>query len=163
MLGGSTLLLFLGLPVAFSFLVINLLGAWLFLGGEAGLVQLARNCVGSVASFSLTPIPLFILMGEVLFHTGLAVKVIDGVERLIRQVPGRLAVVAVVAGTVFSPISGSTIATTAMLGSLSGISISRLLIGGVVPGLLLSLAFVVYIIARVKLDPKLAPNSAFTE
>src|ERR1051326_2011528 len=56
-------------------LAINLLGAWLFLGGEAGLVQLARNSVGSVASFSLTPIPLFILMGEVLFHTGLAVKV----------------------------------------------------------------------------------------
>jgi TRAP-type C4-dicarboxylate transport system permease large subunit len=69
-------------------------------------------------SFSLTPIPLFILMGEVLFHTGLAIKVIEGVERLIAQVPGRLAIVAVVAGTVFSAISGSTIATTAMLGSL---------------------------------------------
>jgi tripartite ATP-independent transporter DctM subunit len=204
MLGGSTALLFLGLPVALSFLVINLVGALLFLGGEAGLTQLARNSVGSVASFSLTPIPLFILMGEVLFHTGLAVKVIDGVERLIRQVPGRLAVVAVVAGTVFSAISGSTIATTAMLGSLmlpvmlargyhptmatgplmaigavdmlippsaltvllgslSGISISKLLIGGVVPGLLLSLAFVVYIIARVKLNPSLAPASPFTE
>src|SRR5258708_10776297 len=108
MLGGSTVLLFLGLPVAFSFLVINLLGAWLFLGGEAGLTQLARNSVGSVASFSLTPIPLFILMGEVLFHTGLAVKVIDGVEHLIRQVPGRLAVVAVVAGTGVSAVSGST-------------------------------------------------------
>jgi tripartite ATP-independent transporter DctM subunit len=204
MLGGSTVLLFLGLPVAFSFLVINLLGAWLFLGGEAGLTQLARNSVGSVASFSLTPIPLFILMGEVLFHTGLAVKVIDGVERLIREVPGRLAVVAVVAGTVFSAISGSTIATTAMLGSLmlpvmlsrgyhptmatgplmaigavdmlippsaltvllgslSGISISKLLIGGVLPGLLLSLAFVIYIIARVKLNPALAPASSFVE
>jgi tripartite ATP-independent transporter DctM subunit len=204
MLGGSTLLLFLGLPVAFSFLAINLLGAVLFLGGEAGLVQLARNSVGSVASFSLTPIPLFILMGEVLFHTGLAVKVIDGVERLIRQLPGRLAVVAVVAGTVFSAISGSTIATTAMLGSLmlpvmlsrgyhpamatgplmaigavdmlippsaltvllgslSGISISKLLVGGVVPGLLLSLAFVAYIVARVKLNPALAPATAFTK
>ena len=204
MLGGSTLLLFLGLPVAFSFLVINLVGALLFLGGEAGLTQLVRNSVGSVASFSLTPIPLFILMGEVLFHTGLAVKVIDGVERLIRQVPGRLAVVAVVAGTVFSAISGSTIATTAMLGSLmlpvmlarkyhptmatgplmaigavdmlippsaltvllgslSGISISKLLIGGVMPGLLLSLAFVTYIVTRAKLNPALAPASAFTE
>src|SRR5438093_5990036 len=202
MLGGSTALLFLGLPVAFSFLVINLLGAWLFLGGEAGLVQFARNSVGSVASFSLTPIPLFILMGEVLFHTGLAVKVIDGVEHLIRQVPGRLAVVAVVAGTVFSAISGSTIATTAMLGSLmlpvmlargyhptmatgplmaigavdmlippsaltvllgslSGISISKLLIGGIVPGLVLSLAFVVYIVLRVRLDPSLAPPAEF--
>src|ERR1043165_2704461 len=200
MLGGSTLLLFLGLSVAFSFLAINLLGAWLFLGGEAGLVQLARNSVGSVASFSLTPIPLFILMGEVLFHTGLAVKVIEGVERLIRQVPGRLAVVAVVAGTVFSAISGSTIATTAMLGSLmlpvmlsrgyhptmatgpimaigavdmlippsaltvllgslSGISISKLLIGGVVPGLILSVAFIAYIVGRATLTPALAPSA----
>src|SRR6202008_2069237 len=198
MLGGSTLLLFLGLPVAFSFLVINLLGAWLFLGGEPGLAQVVRNSVVSVMNFSLTPIPLFILMGEVLFHTGLAVKVIDGVERLIRQVPGRLAVVAVVAGTVFSAISGSTIATTAMLGSLmlpvmlargyhptmatgpimairavdmlippsaltvllgslSGISISKLLIGGIVPGLILSVAFVAYIVVRAKLTPSLAP------
>src|SRR3954466_6813314 len=204
MLGGSTVLLFLGLPVAFSFLVINLLGALLFLGGEAGLVQFARNSVGSVARFSLTPIPLFILMGEVLFHTGLAVKVIDGVERLIRQVPGRLAVVAVVAGTAFPASWGCTIATAAMrgslmlpvmlargyrptmatgplmaigavdmlippsaltvlLGSLSGISISKLLIGGVVPGLILSVAFVVYIITRVKLNPSLAPATAFKE
>src|SRR5258707_8513707 len=95
MLGGSTALLFLGLPVAFSFLVINLLGAWLFLGGEAGLVQFAPNSVGSGASFSLTPLPLFILIGEVLFHTGLAVKVIDRGEHLIRPVLGRLAAVAV--------------------------------------------------------------------
>src|SRR5512139_1619960 len=198
MLGGSTLLLFLGLPVAFSFLAINLLGAILFLGGEAGLQQVARNSVVSVVNFSLTPIPLFVLMGEVLFHTGIAIKVIDGVERLIRQVPGRLAVVAVVAGTIFSAISGSTIATTAMLGSLmlpvmlargyhptmatgpimaigavdmlippsaltvllgslSGISISKLLIGGVVPGLMLSVAFVAYIVVRALTRPELAP------
>jgi tripartite ATP-independent transporter DctM subunit len=198
MLGGSTVLLFIGLPVALSFVAINIVGAWLFLNGEAGLQQIVRNSVGSVTSFSLTPIPLFILMGEVLFHTGLAIKVIDGVDRFIRQVPGRLAVIAVVAGTIFSAISGSTIATTAMLGSLmlpvmlargyhptiaagpimaigavdmlippsaltvllgslAGISISKLLIGGVVPGLILSAAFVLYIVARVKISPKLAP------
>ena len=45
LLGGSTLLLFLGLPVAFSFLAINIVGAVLFLGGGPGLVQLARNSV----------------------------------------------------------------------------------------------------------------------
>jgi TRAP-type mannitol/chloroaromatic compound transport system permease large subunit len=118
LLGGSTVLLLLGMPVALSFVAINIVGAWLLLGGEAGLGQIVRNSVVSVMNFSLTPIPLFVLMGEILFHTGLATKVIDGVERLIRQVPGRLAVVAVVAGTVFSAISGSTIATTAMLGSL---------------------------------------------
>src|SRR6201988_2250908 len=198
MLGGSTALLFLGLPVAFTFIAVNILGAIIWLSGEPGLEQLARNRVVSITSFSLTPIPLFILMGEVLFHTGLAVKVIDGIERLIRQVPGRLAVVAVVAGPAFSAISGSTIATTAMLGSLmlpvmlargyhptiaagpimaigavdmlippsaltvllgslSGISISKLLIGGIVPGLILSVAFVAYIVLRVRLTPALAP------
>src|ERR1700730_4162364 len=117
-LGGSTVLMFVGLPVAFAFLAIDIIGAALFMGGEAGLQQVARHSVAAVTTFSLAPIPFFVLMGEVLFHTGLALKVIDGVERLIRQVPGRLAVVAVVAGTVFSAISGSTIATTAMLGSL---------------------------------------------
>jgi len=54
-------------------------------------------------------------------------------------------------------------ALTVLLGSLSGISISKLLIGGVLPGLILSVAFVVYIIARVKLNPALAPATEFTE
>ncbi|MES2536288.1 MAG: TRAP transporter large permease [Pseudomonadota bacterium] len=204
LLGGSTVLIFLGMPVAFGFLVINLIGAWLYLGGEPGLVQLARSSVVSVSSAALTPIPLFVLMGEVLFHTGLAVKVIDGIERLIKEVPGRLAIVAVVAGTVFSAISGSTIATTAMLGSLmvpvmlsrgyhptmatgpimaigavdmlippsaltvllgslSGISISKLLLGGVMPGLLLSVAFIAYIVVRTRMNPELAPAGSMTE
>jgi len=48
-------------------------------------------------------------------------------------------------------------ALTVLLGSLSGISISKLLIGGVVPGLMLSVAFVVYIVARARLTPALAP------
>ena len=204
LLGGSTLLLLIGVPVAFSFIAINIVGAMLFLGGDAGLSQMLRNSAAAVINFSLTPIPLFVLMGEVLFHTGLALKVIDGIERLVRQVPGRLAVVAVVAGTVFSAISGSTIATTAMLGSLmlpvmlsrgynpvlaagpimaigavdmlippsaltvllgslSGISISKLLIGGVVPGLMLSIAFVGYIVVRAKTNPALAPTTVIEQ
>ena len=198
MLGGSMVLLFIGMPVALTFITINILGAWIYMGGEPGLAQLARSSVSSITAFSLTPIPLFVLMGEVLFHTGLANKVIEGIERLIRRVPGRLAVVAIVAGTVFSAISGSTIATTAMLGSLmlpvmlsrgyhptiatgpimaigavdmlippsaltvllgslSGISISKLLIGGVIPGVVLSAAFVLWIVIRVSISPHLAP------
>jgi tripartite ATP-independent transporter DctM subunit len=116
--GGLVAVMGLGLPVAFAFLVLNVIGAILFLGGEPGLAQLARNAVQSITSFSLTPIPFFVLMGEVLFHTGVALKAIDAFALLIRRVPGRLAVIAIVAGTVFSAISGSTIATTALLGSL---------------------------------------------
>jgi tripartite ATP-independent transporter DctM subunit len=108
----------IGLPAAFAFFGINAVGAWVWLGGDPGLVQMIRNGVASISSFSLTPIPFFVLMGEVLFHTGVAMKAIDAIDRLIWRVPGRLSVVAVVAGTVFSAISGSTIATTALLGSL---------------------------------------------
>jgi tripartite ATP-independent transporter DctM subunit len=116
--GGLVAVMGLGLPVAFAFLALNVFGAIFFLGGEAGLAQLARNAVQSITSFSLTPIPFFVLMGEVLFHTGVALKAIDAFALLIRRVPARLSVIAIVAGTVFSAISGSTIATTALLGSL---------------------------------------------
>ncbi len=197
--GGLVALMGLGVPVAFGFLAINIVGALMFLGGEQGLSQLARNAVQAVTSFSLTPIPFFVLMGEVLFHSGVALKAIDAFAALIRRVPGRLSVIAIVAGTVFSAISGSTIATTALLGSLmlptmlargydkriamgpiigiggvdmlippsalavllgslAGISISGLLIGGIVPGLILSVLFVGYIVLRAWLDPSLAPE-----
>jgi tripartite ATP-independent transporter DctM subunit len=116
--GGLVAVMGLGLPVAFAFLAINIVGAAIFLGGEPGLAQFARNAVQSITSFALTPIPFFVLMGEVLFHSGVALKAIDAIAALIRRVPGRLSVIAIVAGTVFSAISGSTIATTAMLGSL---------------------------------------------
>src|SRR5881394_1005643 len=116
--GGLVAVMGFGLPVAFAFMALNIVGAFLFLGGEPGLAQLARNAVQSVTSFSLTPIPFFVLMGEVLFHSGVALKAIDAFSLLIRRVPGRLSVIAIVAGTVFSAISGSTIATTALLGSL---------------------------------------------
>src|SRR5438309_2814697 len=118
MFGGLVVLMSLGLSVAFGFLAVNIVAALLFLGGQPGLAQLSRNAVQAVTSFSLTPIPFFVLMGEVLFQTGLVLKAIDAFALLIRRVPGRLSVIAIVAGTVFSAISGSTIATTALLGSL---------------------------------------------
>ena len=199
--GGLVAVMGLGLPVAFAFLGINIMGAAIFLGGEPGLTQLVRNAVQSITSFALTPIPFFVLMGEVLFHSGVALKAIDAFAVLIRRVPGRLAVIAIVAGTVFSAISGSTIATTAMLGNtmlpdmlkrgykpvmamgpimaiggvdmlippsglavllggLSGISITGLLIGGLIPGLILSAVFIAYIVAVGWLKPELAPADA---
>ena len=198
LLGGVVLLMFIGLPVALAFLVTNVVAAFFFMGGVAGVDQLARNSIASVITFSLTPIPLFILMGEVLFQTGLALKVIDGFDRLIHRVPARLPVVSVVAGTAFSAISGSTIATTAMLGrsmtpvmlekkyhptlamgpiiaiggvdmlippsalivlfgSLANISITKLLFAGIVPGVLLAITFIAYIIGSALLMPSRVP------
>lgn len=200
LIGGVVALLALGAPVAFAFIAVNVLGAFLFLGGEVGLLQLARNMVQSVTNFAFTPIPMFLLMGDILFHTGLAIKAIDAVSLVIRRVPARLSVIALVAGTIFSAVSGSTIATTAMLGALllpemlkrgydrrlamgpimaiggvdmlippsglavllgglSGISIAGLLLGGLVPGLLLSAVFICYIVLVAWLKPELAPTT----
>ena len=117
MLGLLVLLLGLGVSVAFTFFAINFVGAWVFLGGEAGMVQAARSTVGAVALFALAPIPLFILMGEIMFQTGMAGRAIDAIDRLIARVPGRLAVVAITSGTIFAALTGSSMANTAMLGS----------------------------------------------
>src|SRR5437667_9022673 len=95
--GGLIAVMGLGLSVAFAFLAVNIVGALIFLGGEQGLTQIARNAVQSVTSFSLTPIPFFVLMGEVLFHSGVALKALDAFALLIRRVPGRLSVIALVA------------------------------------------------------------------
>ena len=118
MFGAKVSIMLTGLPVGFVFVLINIVGSFYLFGGQAGLEQMVRNAQASVTQFTLVPIPLFILMGEVLFHTGTAIRAVDVIDRAIRRVPGRLAVVTLVAGTVFSAISGSTIATTAMLGSL---------------------------------------------
>ena len=157
-----------------------------------------RGTISSLANFTLAPIPLFILMGEILFHTGVAFAAVGAIERLIARVPGRLSVVSVASGTVFSALSGSTIANTAMLGnvllpdmlkrgyhptmamgpimavggvamlippsalavllgSLAKIPIDKLLIGGIMPGLMMSAFFVGYIVVRCWLNPRLAP------
>jgi tripartite ATP-independent transporter DctM subunit len=118
LIGTMLILLATGLPVAVSFLLVDILGAILFLGGSAGITQLILNMEESLASFSLLPVPLFVLMGEVMFHSQLGFKAIDVVDLCIGRVPGRLALLAIVGGALFSTMSGSTLATTAILGSL---------------------------------------------
>ena len=199
MLGGLVFLLAIGLPVAFAFITVNVIGAYFILGGTNGLVQMARNATSSVSNLQLAPIPLFILMGEILFQSRVAHREIDAIERIVMRVPGRLAVVTVFGGTIFSALSGSTIANTAMLGStlmpsmlkkgyhptlamgpimasgaiamlippsalavllgsLAGISISKLLVAGILPAILLSVLFVVLIVTISILRPDLAPS-----
>ncbi len=192
-------LLLLGLPVAFAFFAANIVGAFVFLGGDAGLMQMIRNAVTALTNYSLAPIPLFILMGELLLHTGVAFRAINAIERMISRVPGRMPIVSVVGGTVFAALSGSSIANTAMLGSallpemlrrgydrrlamgpimatggiamlippsalavllgsLAGISISKLLIAGILPAIMMAALFIGYIVFVCVRDPSLAPR-----
>jgi tripartite ATP-independent transporter DctM subunit len=112
------LLFLIGVPVAFAFLFINLIGVYIFWGGEAGLNQLIMSIYRSVATFSLLPVPLFILMGEIMFRTGIAPRMMDTLDKWLGKIPGRLSLLAVGGGTLFAALSGSAMAGCAMLGSV---------------------------------------------
>ncbi|MAF84816.1 MAG: TRAP transporter large permease [Gammaproteobacteria bacterium] len=108
----------LGIPIAFSFLVANLVGAFLLMGNVAGLLQLVDNSTSLITTFTLVAIPMFVLMGALLFHSGLALRVFDALDALFGRIPARLSYLTVAGGTTFSTLTGSTMANTAMLGSL---------------------------------------------
>lgn len=107
-----------GVPVAFGFLLANLVGAFMLMGGFVGIEQLVDNATNLITSFRLVAIPMFVLMGALLFHSGLANRVFDSLDALFGRLPGRLSYVTVIGGTTFSTLTGSTMANTAMLGSL---------------------------------------------
>ena len=118
LLGLMAFLMLAGMPVAVSFLVVDVIGAVVFLGGEMGIVQIVLNMKESLTSFSLLPVPLFVLMGEVMFHSRLGFKAIDVTDQWIGKIPGRLSLLSIIGGALFSTMSGSTLATTSILGSL---------------------------------------------
>lgn len=116
--GFLLLMLATGMPVAFSFFLINIVGAVTVLGGEVGLRQMMLSIYSGLTSFTLAPVPLFVFMGEILFHSGMAIRTLDVLDKWMGRLPGRLSLLTVAGGTIFSNLSGSTMANTAMLGSL---------------------------------------------
>ena len=107
----------IGMPVALTFITTNILGALIFIGVN-GLAQVVDNATDLVTSFTLGPVPMFVMMGALFFHTGLANRVFDGLDVLFGRLPGRLCYLTVAGGAIFSTLTGSSMANTAMLGSL---------------------------------------------
>ncbi len=118
LLGTIIVLMAVGMPVAIAFLGACILGAWLFMGGDRGVAQILNNGLGGLTSYALVPIPLFLLMGEVFFHTGLGARMFGTIDRLLGRLPGRLSYVTVLGGTGFATLSGSSMGSTALMGSL---------------------------------------------
>ena len=114
---GILFLFAIGLPVAFSFFVLNILAAFLLWGGQKGLDQFILSLYGSI-NFNMLPIPLFILMGEVMFRTGVAPRMIETLDKWIGRVPGRLSLLTVFGGAIFGALSGAATASVAMLGTV---------------------------------------------
>ncbi len=199
LVGMVIVFMLLGIPVAFAFLTANIIGAMIYMGGLDAMPQIVVNAVESVTIFALIPVPLFIIMGELFFHTGLAIRVFDALDLCFGRLPGRLSYITVVGGTIFATLSGSTMANTAMMGSmmvpemtsrgykkhmsmgpilgtgglamiippsalavllasLAEIDIGKLLIAGVLPGLVLAVLYSILIYAQVKIDKDAAPE-----
>jgi len=196
--GGLTFLLLIGMPVAFSFMLINVVGVYVFWGGLVGLKQLILSIDSSVSTFVLVPVPMFILMGTVMFHSGVAFKMIDVLDEWMGRIAGRLALIAVGAGAMLATLTGVAMGSVAMLGStltpemrnrgysksmslgpilasgslaimippsalgvilasLGRFSVGKLLVGIIIPGLMLALAYAAFIVIRCHLKPELAP------
>jgi len=116
--GCFILLMLTGFPIAFAFLAINIVGAFFLWGGQSGFRQLILSIFESVTFFALLPVPLFILMGEVLFHSGMGTRMLDALDAFLGKMPGRLSLVAVAGGVLVAVLCGNTWASTAMLGSM---------------------------------------------
>lgn len=206
LLGLVLALMLLGMPVAIAFIGANIAGAIYFMGGygdlasqaSRGIGQLLNNALPSLTTFNLIPVPMFLLMGELFFHGGLANRMFGAVEVLMGRVPGRLSYVTVAGGTAFATLSGSSMGSTALLGSLmvpemsrrgykkhmsigpilgtgglamlippsalavllgtlAQLDIGKLLIGGIMPGIILAAMYVVLIWAQCRIDPEAAP------
>jgi tripartite ATP-independent transporter DctM subunit len=201
--GMLTVFFLSGLPIAFCFTLFNFIAIWMWMGGSDAFALLAVSAFSSIASFPLVAVPLFVLMGELLFQSGVVSIVLDAVGKWIGGVRGSLSYVAVVAGTLFGTMSGSAVSGVAvlgatlapdmrrrgyskelalgpilgsgclamiippsvlavLLGSLGQIPVGALLISGVIPGLMLALAYALHIFIRLRFNPSLAPAESKT-
>ncbi|KIC11165.1 C4-dicarboxylate ABC transporter permease [Leisingera sp. ANG-M1] len=197
--GGLLTFMMLGLPVAFSFLLVNLIGAYMLFGGMSGVEQLVVNIVDSLSTFTLVPVALFMIMGEAMFQSRIAVDLMDTIDKWFGKLRGRLAFMAVGGGVLFSTLTGNSMGSIALLGSslvpemekrgykkpmslgpilgsaglaimippsslavvlgvVAELSIGKILIAIILPGLLMAALYTAYILIRCTIEPDVAPS-----
>ena len=115
--GSLMVLMITGLPVAFAFLALDMIWVFILWGGGPGLEMLILNSAETLTNFTLLPIILFMLMGEVIYRAGIAPEMIDALDRWLGRFTGRLAYLAVAGGTLLATLTGTGMASCAMLGS----------------------------------------------
>jgi len=112
-------LLLLGMPVGFVMGAIGLMGMVYILGPKSGIAILRTTPYSTVASWTMTAIPLFVLMGEFAFYSGLGHELYRTGYKWLARLPGGLAMASVVSCAGFAAVSGSGIATAATLGAVA--------------------------------------------
>ncbi len=160
---------------------------------------LSSSLYDSLNSWSLAALPMFILMGELLYKSSISTKLLNGLIPWLNGIPGRLLHVNVAACSLFAAVSGSSAATTATVGKitlnelkkrgyskslaigslagsgtlgflippslimiiygvLSNVSIGKLFIAGILPGILLASSYALYIIIVASIDKSIVPS-----
>ncbi|MCG8689465.1 MAG: TRAP transporter large permease subunit, partial [Desulfobacterales bacterium] len=125
--GFMFLCLFSGLWIGFSLLCTGIFGMLVFDLSLPPVISvwdkigglLANSIYNSTNSWSLTALPLFILMGEILYRTAISTKLLNGLLPWLSRIPGRLLHINVFACSLFAAVSGSSAATTATVGKIT--------------------------------------------
>lgn len=111
---GLLVLLFFGMTIPLAFLTVNLVAVHFFMGSK-GMSQLPLYLMTSIKNWALLPIPFFILMGEILFSSGIAGLAISTVDLWLGKLPGRYGLLCVGSATLMGTFTGSSMATSAIL------------------------------------------------
>jgi tripartite ATP-independent transporter DctM subunit len=106
-----------GLPVALAFLLVNLICVYLFMGGIGAVYLVAASAIDNIGQFALVAVPMFTFLGEIMWQTGVATRMISALGKWIGGVRGSLSLLAVAAGVLFAMMSGAAMASVAVLGS----------------------------------------------
>ena len=99
--GAFLFFLAIGLPVFLAFTIVDVLGIYFLWGGKTGLEQFIHSVFSSISTFVLLPVPFFVLMGELLFHSGVFINALDTMDKWMGRIPGRLCMLSVGGATLF--------------------------------------------------------------
>lgn len=111
-------LLFTGVHIAFAMGICGFLGTLWITGSLSAVQQVALVATEEASSFILSCIPLFILMGMIIFHSGIAGSLYDAIYRFVGRLPGGLAVASTFGCAAFGAVSGASTATAATMASI---------------------------------------------
>jgi C4-dicarboxylate transporter, DctM subunit len=108
-----------GIEMAFAMAIVGVAGYAIIISPEAAMHILANDFFDSLESYGMTVVPLFVLMGQIVFNGGVARRLYDSTNRFLGHIPGGLAIATVVGATIFKAMCGSGAATTATFASVA--------------------------------------------
>jgi tripartite ATP-independent transporter DctM subunit len=118
-IAGLLVLMLARMPVSFAMLIVGFAGAVYMLGTPAALQLLANDVWGQFSSFGLSVIPMFVLMGQLAFKSGMTERLYETAYKWVGSLRGGVAATTILASMGFSMVSGSNSATTATMGTVA--------------------------------------------